>query len=123
MSPAAPRPYAAAMMRLDPLLLFPTAALAHPHVFLDTQLTLHFHGPLLEEVEVAWTYDDLFSMGLFADMGLDPEADGKLTPSEVAKLQGFNLDWPKDFPGDLYIEAGVKAGGVDHPMSPPSTGW
>ena len=92
---------------------------AHPHVFLDTILVLTFDSEQqLAQVRVAWLYDAFFSMSLFADMGLDPDLDGKLTDTELDSLQGFNLNWPKDFPGHLYIEVA----GVDQPMSGPYDG-
>ena len=79
-------------------------AAAHPHVFLDTILVLTFDPEQrLSSIRVAWLYDDFFSMSLFADMGLDNDLDGKLTDAEIAKLQGFNLNWPKDFSGVICM--------------------
>lgn len=101
------------------LALLPTSAAAHPHVFLDTMLVLNFDPQQrLASIRVAWLYDEFFSMSVFADMGLDQDLDGRLTEAELAKLQGFNLNWPPGFVGDLYV--GVN--GVDQPLSGPLDG-
>lgn len=97
--------------------LAPTMAAAHPHVFLDTMLVLSFDAQQrLASIRVAWLYDEYFSMSVFADMGVDTDLDGKLTEDELAKLQGFNLNWPPGFVGDLYVESD----GVDQPLAGPT---
>ena len=87
-------------------LLAAPAAQAHPHVFVQTglQLVADDSGKLVG-VEVSWTYDDFYSLLLLEDMGLDNDADGVLTPSELARLDGFDLNWIEGFQGDLYITA------------------
>ena len=64
-------------------------ARAHPHVFVDTALEVIFDAEgLVTGLRISWTYDDLFSLSVIADKGLDPDWDGKLTEAEVAKLSG-----------------------------------
>jgi polyphosphate kinase len=78
-------------------------ALAHPHVFIDTGIEI-----LLNDrneatgLRITWTYDDLYSLYIVGDMGLDPDWDGSLTPDEVAKLSGFDMKWIEGFEGDTY---------------------
>jgi ABC-type uncharacterized transport system substrate-binding protein len=78
-------------------------AFAHPHVFIDTKVEV-----ILDDqnratgVRISWTYDDLYSLFVVGDMGLDPDWDGKLTPEEEAKLAGFDMNWDPGFPGDTY---------------------
>lgn len=78
-------------------------ALAHPHVFIDTKIEV-----LLNDrneatgLRISWTYDDLYSLYIVGDMGLDPDWDGKLTPEEVGKLSGFDMEWIEGFEGDTY---------------------
>lgn len=78
-------------------------ALAHPHVFIDTKIEV-----LLNDrneatgLRITWTYDDLYSLYIVGDMGLDPDWDGKLTPEEVTRLSGFDMDWIEGFEGDTY---------------------
>jgi ABC-type uncharacterized transport system substrate-binding protein len=82
-------------------------AQAHPHVFVQTGLTLVADADgRLVGVEVSWTYDDFYSLLLLEDMGLDPDGDGALTPDELARLEGFDLQWIEGYLGDLYLTAG-----------------
>ena len=91
-------------------------ALAHPHLFIDTRIEV-----ILDDqnratgLRISWTYDDLFSLSVIADKGLDPDWDGKLTEAEVAKLSGFDMHWDAGYPGDTY----ALMADVDLPLSPP----
>lgn len=82
-------------------------AQAHPHVFVDVGLTFETDGQgNLTGVEVTWAYDDLFSMLILSDYGLDPDGDMQLTEAERQQLIGFDLqEWPEGFDGALFIEA------------------
>lgn len=93
-------------------------AAAHPHVFVDVALSFQDDGAgNLTGVEVTWSYDDFFSLLIFADMGLDPDGDGQLTEAELKRLKGFDLvEWPEGFEGDLYIHAGGEKIALDHPQ-------
>jgi ABC-type uncharacterized transport system substrate-binding protein len=57
---------------------------------------------MVEGVEVTWRYDELYSLLVLEDMGLDDDFDGKLTQVEMAELDGFDLKWIEGFEGDLY---------------------
>lgn len=80
---------------------------AHPHIFIDTglEIVLDAEGRATA-VKVAWVYDDFYSLVMIQDLGLDPDADGRLTPEEQAKLSGFDMAWDADYEGDLYVLAG-----------------
>ncbi len=86
-----------------PFCLAAGPVLAHPHVFIDTQVEV-----LLNDrneatgLRISWTYDDLYSLYIVGDMGLDPDWDGQLTPEEVAQLSGFDMKWIEGFAGDTY---------------------
>ena len=89
---------------------------AHPHVFVDTELRLFVEKGRAVAVEVTWTYDDFFSLLIFEDMELDPDGDTVLTPEELERLRGFDLEvWPEGFEGDLYAEDGGRAVTLGHP--------
>lgn len=81
----------------------PLAAGAHPHVFIDAQLTLDYQADGLVQVAVEWTYDDFYSLLIVEDLGLDPDGDGILTPDEQSALQGFDAEWEPGFDGRLYL--------------------
>lgn len=99
------------MARLAALLaglaLLPGAASAHPHIFIDTGLRLGFDAQgRLASVRVIWSYDDLYSLLTFEDLGLDPDADGTLTDDELARLNGFDMAWIEGYDGDLKVNVG-----------------
>jgi ABC-type uncharacterized transport system substrate-binding protein len=82
-------------------------ALAHPHVWIDTKIEVILNDRNeATGVRVSWTYDDLYSLYVVGDMGLDPDWDGKLTPEEEARLSGFDMKWDPEFPGDTYALQG-----------------
>ena len=86
------------------LTLLPGLTGAHPHIFVEAQVTLEMDGQgNLTGVRLAWLYDDFFSLMLTADLGVDPEGDMILTAAEQATLTSAVLDWPADFGGDLFV--------------------
>lgn len=89
------------------LAALPVSALAHPHVFVDTKLRiLVSDAGVFEGIEVSWTYDDFYSLLLFADLGLDNDGDGALDQTELVRLDGFDLQWIDGFEGDSYAYSG-----------------
>ena len=95
------------------------AAQAHPHVFVDTDLTLETDAAgMVTAVTIAWTYDDFFSLLIFEDMGLDPDGDGTLNGAELVRLKGFDLvEWPDWYEGDIYLTSGGAAVALDLPQA------
>jgi ABC-type uncharacterized transport system substrate-binding protein len=92
------------MIALMGLLLASQAARAHPHIFVDAGLTLIMDAAgEVTAVEVTWRYDELYSMLLAEDYGLDPDFDLVLTEAEVAATLGFDLNWSDGFEGGLVI--------------------
>jgi ABC-type uncharacterized transport system substrate-binding protein len=88
--------------------LLPLPAAAHPHVFIGTGLTLVLDADnRLEAIRVTWSYDELYSLLVLEERGLDPDYDGALTAEELASLNGFDMAWMEGFPGDTYAAAGA----------------
>jgi ABC-type uncharacterized transport system substrate-binding protein len=89
---------------------FPGLALAHPHIFVATGLT-----PVVSEdgrltgIEVTWRYDAFYSLLVLEDMGLDSDHDGVLTAAELARLDGFDMQWIEGYAGDLFVHEGARA--------------
>lgn len=82
----------------------PRAAQAHPHEFVDIAISLRFDAQArLDRLDVRWTWDDLTSMLMLEDFGLDPDGDGRLTDGERGQLAARFGDWPEGFEGDLYL--------------------
>lgn len=105
-------------LALTAALALPAApAAAHPHIFIDAGLELIFdEAGALAAVRVLWAYDELFSLLVLEDLGLDDDYDGVLTEAERAALAGFDMNWIDGFEGDLYGEAGGEPMGFSGPL-------
>ncbi len=100
--------------------LLPIPAKTHPHVFIDTGLHFLFDDKgQLAAVRVIWVYDELYSLLLVADRGLDPDGDDVLTQAEKQALAGTDVAWDQGFPGDVELrnsagELILLAGPLEH---------
>lgn len=95
------------MAALGALMFGPGFAWAHPHIFIETRLVVRTDGAgAVSGVEVQWTYDELYSMMLLDEMGLDQDYDGVLADGEAAALDGFDMNWQPGYAGDLYLWQG-----------------
>lgn len=84
-----------------------TPLAAHPHIFVATGLRLVLdEAGNMAGIEVAWQYDELYSLLVLEDMEMDGDYDGVLTPGELARLDGFDMHWVEGYAGDLYLGAG-----------------
>lgn len=93
-----------------PCLLVAGSAQARPHVWIETRIEVILDSAnQATGLRISWTYDDLYSLYIVGDMGLDPDWDGKLTPEETAKLSGFDMKWDAEFAGDTYALMGGAA--------------
>lgn len=88
---------------------WPSAPQAHPHIFIDAGLRLVVEEGRVTQVEVTWLYDELYSLLLLEDHGLDPDFDLVLTEEEVAQILGFDLEWTHGFEGGLEMHRGEAA--------------
>lgn len=98
-------------------LSLPAAPLgAHPHIFIETGLVVEVDASgQAVAVEVTWGYDELYSLLIFEEYEVDDDYDGKLTPEDLTKLAGFDMEWVEGFEGDLY----VTQGDAPVPLGPP----
>ena len=91
-------------------------ALAHPHVFIDTGLEVVLDAQnRAVGLRITWTYDDLTSLQLIADKGLDVDFDGVLTPEETVALNGFDMHWGAGVIGDTYASLAGQALAITGP--------
>ena len=94
----------------------PMIAQAHPHVFIDTTLRAVVDADgTFKGLEVQWSYDDFYSLLIFADLGMDSDGDGRLRDDELARLDGFDLQWVEGYEGDSY----ARQNGVPVALGPP----
>ena len=109
-------PYLRGMSAVDLMLPIPLVAClaapvsAHPHIFVDAglQLVRDAQGRVIA-AEVTWRYDELYSLILAEDYGLDPDYDLRLTEEEVTAMLGFDLNWSGGFEGGLVIRQAGQA--------------
>lgn len=76
---------------------------AHPHIWIDTRIEVVINERNeATGLRISWTYDELYSLYILGDLGLDADWDGVLTPAEEERLSGFDMRWDPGFAGDTY---------------------
>lgn len=94
-------------LALSAMLLVPAVpALAHPHLYVETGVSVVFGPDGTVAVQLDWLYDDFFSILLTADLGIDMDGDTVLTPAETETLIAAVTAWPDNFAGDLTVRQG-----------------
>jgi ABC-type uncharacterized transport system substrate-binding protein len=97
--------------------VLPAPVLAHPHAWIDAKVEVILNDTNeATAIRISWVYDNLYSLYVVSDRGLDPDWDGNLTPDEEAKLSGFDMGWDEGFPGDTYALLGEVALPLSRPM-------
>jgi polyphosphate kinase len=81
----------------------PATATAHPHIFVEAQVHVIFADDGAISVKLDWFYDDLFSLLVTSDLGIDMDGDLLLTADEQALLDDQITVWPPDYTGDLEV--------------------
>lgn len=87
-------------------LVVPVTATAHPHVFVQAQVTVVFDEAGDMGIKLDWYYDDLFSLLVTTDLGIDMDGDLVLTAEEQALLDSQIAAWPPEYAGDLEVAQG-----------------
>lgn len=104
------------------LTVFAAPLAAHPHIFVNTGLVMLVDDQdRLTHVQVTWEYDELYSLLVTEDMGVDSDYDGVLTPEDMALLTGFDMQWIPGFNGDLVGMMDGKPLGLSKPVAPTAT--
>lgn len=95
----------------------PAALTAHPHIYVDTGVQFIFDDAGdLAAVRVIWVYDELYSLLISEDLGLDPDFDGILMPQEREKLSGFDMNWDDGYAGDTIGQGPDGPLGLSRPV-------
>ena len=87
-------------------LALPVQATAHPHVFVQADMTIVFAEDGTVAVRLVWTYDDFFSLMVSTDLGIDLDGDTILTAEEQTMLDDRITAWPPEYSGDLEVMQG-----------------
>jgi ABC-type uncharacterized transport system substrate-binding protein len=78
--------------------LWPGAAPAHPHIFVDARVAFVLdEAGRLGAVRVTWVFDAFYSMLLLMEMGLDPV--GRPDAEGLARIAALQTDWGRDYGG------------------------
>lgn len=110
------------LLALSIALLPATMARAHPHQFIDAALSFVFDDQgRLAALSVLWIYDDLTSLIILEELGMDGDGDGVLQDAELAQLRAVVGTWPEGFRGDLQLTRADAAVGLSGPLDPEAT--
>lgn len=100
------------------LALLAAPAAAHPHIFVNTGLVFVVDDQSrLTHVQVTWEYDELYSLLMTEDLGVDSDYDGVLTAADIDLLTGFDMNWVDGFNGDLVGMVAGQPVQLSQPMS------
>ncbi|MFO7570652.1 MAG: DUF1007 family protein [Smithellaceae bacterium] len=81
-------------------------ALAHPHVFIDTSITVEFNDHGLSGFKVEWVFDTMFGSRLIADY--DHDKNGRLDMAESAEIEQKAFSNVSKFNYFTYVYIGSK---------------
>jgi ABC-type uncharacterized transport system substrate-binding protein len=73
----------------------PASADAHPHLWIDYEVTVRFGPDGPEGIRVDWAFDEMF--GALVIQKYDADHDGKFSPSETALMEKEILSSWKEF--------------------------
>lgn len=83
-----------------------SAVEAHPHVWIDANLTFVFDQKMLTGVQVEWTFDDIFSTLVIREH--DKNHNKKLEPAEIESVRNEAFIATKDYGYFTHISLGGK---------------
>lgn len=85
-------------------LALPLPAAAHPHVWIAAEAAFAIDAEgRLERVRITWVYDAFTSLYMVGALGIDTDADQRMTEADAAAVIADQLTWPADFAGDAHL--------------------
>lgn len=88
----------------------PAVLVSHPHVFIDTRVTVRFSGEGIQGFGITWLFDEMFSSMIIADF--DTDGDGSFSPAEIEAIKKGAFSNLKNFHYFTYI----RVEGEDRPF-------
>lgn len=79
---------------------------AHPHVFIDSWVTVVFDEKGLAGFNIRWSFDDMFSSMMIMDF--DTNQNGRFEPSEIKELKKGAFSYLKEFDYFVHVKIGKK---------------
>ena len=86
-------------------------AYAHPHVFINSHVSVDFEGEAVSRISLEWTFDELFSQMVISDY--DKEKKGSFTEAEAAGLKKGAFDNLKNF--HYFLALGIDGRSAELP--------
>ncbi|MDD5456278.1 MAG: DUF1007 family protein [Candidatus Margulisbacteria bacterium] len=77
------------------ILLVPTIAFSHPHLFVDVEAVIHTKNDNITGIQYDWTFDEMFSSTIYMDY--DTDRDQRFSADETKKLKTAAFDNLKEF--------------------------
>lgn len=74
-----------AILALIVLLLMPSPARAHPHVWIEHRLDLVMDGATLRGLHLTWTFDEMYSSMIKEDY--TATKDGRIGPADIKRIE------------------------------------
>lgn len=99
------------------LVLAPTGAGAHPHVWVTVKATVLYENGAITGLQQEWTFDEMYTA--MAIEGLDTNHDGVYDRKELAELAKVNIDGLTEFGYFTF----AKLGGADLKFNAPVDYW
>ncbi|MCD6587085.1 MAG: DUF1007 family protein, partial [Candidatus Fermentibacteraceae bacterium] len=65
------------------LLILPVVVLAHPHMFIDTEMDVRLNGSTLSGIQITWHFDPMFTAAIAGDF--DSNGNGQFSTSETSE--------------------------------------
>lgn len=97
----------------------PTGAAAHPHIFIDGGVDFLFDAEgRIEQLRITWLYDQLNSLFILEDLGIDLDAPSPLPPADRERLAAYQTTWIEGFDGDSYLWHDDERIGLSGPVAP-----
>ena len=79
---------------------------AHPHLFIDAEITVVFSGDNVKGFSHTWFFDEMFSSSIIAEF--DVNKDGKFSPAERAKLKKEAFEYTAEQNYFTHVRIGKK---------------
>lgn len=73
------------VLLLLPAMLSPTAARAHPHVWIEHKLDLVMDGATVRGLHLTWTFDEMYSSMIKEDY--TATKDGRIGPADIKRIE------------------------------------